>query len=411
MLPLEKDPQHHRTSHSLRRIAILLHTLPERTHRALLGQLDSADKQRVYVELESIGEIDVMEQHRVLVGMRDALQAERRNAESVESEIQDEIQIGRARVSKKRSHAVYPAAVEREQTRVENHPSPTTDRDPSAVGKTSDTETNSRDAVASEATVRAEVFAEWLHRVRASEIEQLLDGESSQTIAIVLSHSPDAHARAVLGRLPIELRGESLQQLAALDALPRSVVDWTLQHIQAKATGGSPTKPGGGDESSLGSLSERFSHTQAAGVLPQFNPHGFNSPVEVSNLTTMDVARSHQAAEQKTGSEVDDAVSRAEAEAEREAARIDRILNDLSPKELARALGMVTTKQAFLVLCGLSNETAETILDLLPTRQARKVRSDMRRMGQLQLSEIDAAKREVAQIAIRLTTEPCMMAA
>ena len=95
---------------AIRQIAILLHALPERTHRVLLGQLDGDEKSTIAEELNLLGDVDPLEQHRVLKRMHEALQSETSSAEHVESEIQDEIQIGKARVSKKRAGAVYPAA-------------------------------------------------------------------------------------------------------------------------------------------------------------------------------------------------------------------------------------------------------------------------------------------------------------
>lgn len=88
--------------------------------------------------------------------------------------------------------------------------------------------------------------------------------------------------------------------------------------------------------------------------------------------------------------------------AEQMAQRIDQFLINLPPEDLCYALGVGTTKQAFLVLCGLPNATAEAALKRLPRKEAKQVRNAMRSMNQLQISEIDQAKRAIAEIAIRI---------
>src|SRR6056297_3319730 len=92
-------------SAAARHVAILLECLPERTHKVLLGQLGDQEKRCVSEEWTALHDVDAMERHRVLKRMYEQLHAETQSVERVESEIQDEIQIGRARVAKKPSAA------------------------------------------------------------------------------------------------------------------------------------------------------------------------------------------------------------------------------------------------------------------------------------------------------------------
>ncbi|WP_182867659.1 FliG C-terminal domain-containing protein [Rhodopirellula sp. JC639] len=313
---------------SIRQIAILLHTLPQRTHRVLLGQLGADDKQRIADEMSSMSEIDAMEQVHVLNRMRDDLQSETSRVEKVESEIQDEIQIGRARVSKKRSQSMYRGS----------------------------------DSV-------AEASAEKTSETTAPPTPTDAGAPSKPAASWDVSDSPQP----------------SLAETQSIEQPERATPDDALRSMFAK-----------------------FHQTQAAGVLPRqslcYNtdplpqPHGLP---EASPETYRQSPHDTAAESPPSGAHVADPHSNADELAE----RIDRFLTQLPPQQLCRALGMVSTKQAFLVLCGLPNATAETVLDMLPRRQARKVRSDMRRMGQLQLSDIDAAKQIVAQIAIRFTQQ------
>lgn len=330
---------------SIRQIAILLHTLPQRTHRVLLGQLGDDPKQCIAKELLALGEIDALEQYRVLKRMHDALQQETTSARKVESEIQDEIQIGRARVSKKRSSPIYRAD--------ESNPD-------SVGGKT----------------------AAALPGGPAGNHSVPLSGETNQPN----NRSPQEH--------PFQTQTDVVTGQAAMPPTPE-----VLQSIFAQ-----------------------FHQTQAAGVLPAVAIHkatgiqpSVGQDVSHNSQRRNDERRSvlpiNTSVNASASSSPEKSTIDREAEASELAQRVDRFLVELPPQTLCRALGMATTKQAFLVLCGLPNETAETILDMLPRRQSRKVRSDMRRMGQLQLSDIDKAKQAVTEIAIRMAAPPTSFAA
>ena len=95
------------TPAKLRQIAILLHSLPSRTHGVLLGQLSSSDQESVQAELDQLGDVDPLEQFRIMKQMREHLTRETKSIDEVESEIHDEIQIGRARVSQTRKPTLY----------------------------------------------------------------------------------------------------------------------------------------------------------------------------------------------------------------------------------------------------------------------------------------------------------------
>ena len=326
---------------AIRQIAILLHTLPERTHRVLLGQLDGDEKQYIADELLSLGEVDAMEQYRVLNLLRDRLQAETQSVEKVESEIQDEIQIGRARVSKKRSNSIYRAS----ESASENAGEPAI-----LSQSTLENPVSTATIQSSESTVPA--TAECTSQTQSD----VVTGQAGMTPTpeVLQLMFTQFHQTQAAGVLPVAAmqRGSSMQDKASRDA-PRP------------------------------SNHERNDR-----------PHVL--PINGSNDGSINSV---------------EASDEAEIEAGELARRVDQFLTQLPPAELCRCLGMVTTKQAFLVLCGLPNETAETVLEMLPRRQSRKVRSDMRRMGQLQLSDIDAAKQVVTEIAIRMTTQPTSFAA
>ena len=76
---------------------------------------------------------------------------------------------------------------------------------------------------------------------------------------------------------------------------------------------------------------------------------------------------------------------------------IHRHLLGLSPQELCQTLGKVDTRQALLALCGLPTEVAEAVLAVLPRAHGKTVRRQLAALGSLRLREIDEAKEVVAR--------------
>ena len=352
------------TPHSIRSIAILLNALPERTHRTLLGQLSADDKHRVLGEMACMGQVDASEQHDVLSVMRDQLQAETVVVEKVESEIRDEIVIGRARLSKKpdSSHRRPDHVVEER------------------------TVPRSRGASANQVTAAFD----FIQIFGTENVGRALRRETAETIAWVLSAVDALTGAAILEHIDEAKRREALAQCASLREIDSKVLEMVANHLRSQLESLS--------ESGAQITSESYRRFERRrGRLGLFPTDGSHRSTVVGKIQA-----------QPTRPEPDrDELS--DAEAERQAESVDRVLMALAPKDLCRALGMVTTEQAFLVLCGLPNATAENALALLPRRLSRKVRSDMRRLGQLQLSEIDNAKLVVAEVALRLTVAPQRM--
>ena len=348
----------------LRRIALLLHSLPERTHRALLGQLTSDEKQRIQCELDSLGEVDPMEQYRALSVLRDQLQAETVVVEKVESEIQDEILIGRARLSKKPIASLH-------RTTSTNASAPS----PAAV-----------ESGLGHEPVSSQVF-DFLAQLEVEECAAILNRETPEVVAVCLSKIDPRYASTLLPKLTEELRAHAVRRLAGLGEATPEMLHAIAARLETQIR--KPERSAQMTSESFEQFAERFGASEAPGALEE-------SPMVVPFRDTSS-SRRRLPAHHGSPEQLD---------TDRQAEKVDRVLASLSPKELCRALGMVSTEQAFFVLCGLPNDRAESILALLPRRQSRKVRADMRRLGTLQLSEIDAAKLVVAQVALRLTVAP-----
>jgi len=81
-------------------------------------------------------------------------------------------------------------------------------------------------------------------------------------------------------------------------------------------------------------------------------------------------------------------------------------LKQLSPQHLCETLGKVQARSAMLALCGLPNQVTSAVLALLPKAESRKVREAMNSLGALQLREIDQAKEAVAYASLEVVNVP-----
>jgi flagellar motor switch protein FliG len=77
--------------------------------------------------------------------------------------------------------------------------------------------------------------------------------------------------------------------------------------------------------------------------------------------------------------------------------QIEKRLIELTPTQLCNALARVNTRKAVLALCGMSVAKVDAALALLPKPTAASVRQQMMSLQTINLREIDAAKAEVAQ--------------
>ncbi len=79
---------------------------------------------------------------------------------------------------------------------------------------------------------------------------------------------------------------------------------------------------------------------------------------------------------------------------------IAKHLESLTTAELCQALGRVDTRVAMLALCGLPNQVSESALAMLPKAAAKKVRSAMSSLHSLNLRDIDDAKEAIARVSV-----------
>lgn len=393
---------------ALRRIAVLLHALPEHTHAVLLDRLGTPTRRKIGEQMEALGDIDPMEQYRVLTQLKDHFDEDEDAYDQVESEIQDEISIGSSRYRKSRPTPFD--AIRALESNAES------DR--------------SKDTTQS----HSEPLFGFLDECDDAVLADLLRHEHPQTISVVLASIRPSQAAAVLTALPSDMQTETLTRIARLDDVDRETLKEVSDEIRHRLI------PDAGPDYAVG----RETLQAIIDAMPQdskirlaamhakvpsdseFTPslRLYPSPDDASNdssassdLTATDgnnAAKSDRHRESveamaewsnvPPGTPASTTPSSTPSWHDIETLAIesvDRILMNLSSQDLCKALGLVASRNAFLTLCGLPNEASEQALALLPRRQAKKVRHGMRHLGDLQLREIDAAKREVLVVAIR----------
>ncbi len=253
---------------------------------------------------------------------------------------------------------------------------------------------------------------EFLQKVPIEEMVALLSGEHPQTIALVLSSIAPKTAADVLPQLDSSVQKETLSRIGRLNDVPDSTLVEVGKHLHARY------------QETAGAASESSGARALQAIMAELPACLSGSPSETASSVTP-VPLGEQPDDSTTelkiaeGTEsVDPPIELADAELaaaeSKPPATIKQTLdsdNDLvdathahlislPPKELVAALGRVSTRDALLTLCGLPSETAEAAIGCLSRSKARGVRRGIDTLGPLQLREIDASKQAVALVSV-----------
>lgn len=369
----------HDSGVALRRVAIVLSSLPETTVARLLSGFGDEQQHAVRAAIRQLSDVDALERRRVL----DAFAESVRLGKSPLASENDAAEIVLSRAA--RQHREVPSAL----------------RERSPVS----------------ATAPLAFLSEVDDDVLTAEIGH----EHPQTIAIVLASLAPSQAARILQRLEVATRQETMRRLSKLDAPPPEVVQEIGSQLKQKllAHGARLGAPAGGSRAAgrvgqdvlrsilaeLPAAEEPPRHTAAQTTAPDHVDAstvgaGRNSdPVGwrlVSREETVPKESAPAAHRQRRPEH------RGEAPAADLTAAIHARLVALPTERLRQALASVETRQSLLALCGLPSAVAENVLASLPRRQARQVRRQLAELGTIQLREIDRAKAAVAAAADRL---------
>lgn len=376
---------------TMRRIAIVLASLPEPVAQRLLGSLHSDSQRSIRAALGSLSDVDPLERRRALDGFANSL----RKGRSPGSNHDDAAEI------------VFSRAAIRSL------------KDPSQG-------LNSRDnvggatagSVPASNTRKPPAPLAFLLDVDDETMVEHLSGELPQTLAIILASISPAQAARVLPRLDAAVRTEAMRRMANLKELPSELIDDIGNQLRHRLV---PTR----GTSGIG----RVALDAILAEMPQEVPQRDNSQrpemLEASKRsveanTTSTVAEGASTAMQPTvklaegtwpdngqgesrhavppNDDLDERNRAASPLASTDA--IHSYLMSLPIDRLRDSLAKVATRTALLTLCGLPNAKAEAVLASLPRRQSKQVRDQLSQLGALELRDIDQAKEAVATLAL-----------
>lgn len=383
----------HDSGAALRRVAIVLSSLPETTVARLMLGLGEEQQRAVRTAMRQLADVDALERRRVLDAFAESV---RRGRPPLASE-NDAAEIVLSRAA--RQHHEGPPPRER-----------TAAATPAPLAFLSDVDD---DAL-------------------AAEIRQ----EHPQTIAIILASLAPTQAARILQRLDVTTRQETMHRLGKLEPPAAEVIqdigsqlkNKLLAHgarfgamlngrpasgttgqvgqdalraiLAAMPSVGGPPSPANG--SAAAAPAPGHFETALAG-----DP--FNAAPAGWQRAPRDAAASREATPALPGSRARQ--GGAEPSVAESAEAVHARLVALSAERLRQALASVETRQSLLALCGLPRATAEKVLASLPRRQARQVRRQLAELGTIELREIDRAKAVVAAAADRFAQAPYGQAA
>lgn len=440
----------------LRRVAIVLSSLPGSVASQLMGGIDAATQQDVRRTMASLADVDPLERKRALHAFKVSVQ----QPDSLD---------------------VYQAS----STRVE-------DVAPSPPNRPGNAHPGSRVVPADETGFARVAEAEptpsessplaFLCSVDDESLFQLLATEHPQTVALVLaSISPDQAAR-ILPRLDVDVQRNALSRIGRLGEIPEAAIAEVAAHFRSCLS-----KQSTSERNALGrraldailaampadrTLTNHQEATSTAGDGPHrsFTDHHLRGQPLSGSFPSAERAAETLSARLKgvqsnkavsptirdsfsvggspatNGTRDRKSVDRRDAASEsqlrvasetrvRESQRqsfqptntfgpqrhqassfsstdaVHHHLVQLTPQLLCETLGRVDTRVAMLALCGLPNQVTDAVMAVLPRAQAKEVRQRMNSLGSLQLREIDRAKEAVAEASLDLTSSTVPVAA
>jgi len=412
---------------SLRRVAIVLDSLPAQTASMLLERVDGYSRHVIQQSIETLHSVAPEERQGILHSFKHRLSIKPTQADSpspvvmvqAAGSVQDEIVLGQT------DPATQPAAMS----------SARFGEQMAAFFPDDNGQAKSQRS-----------HFQFLDSVSIEDQVTLLSGEHPQTIALVLSSISPRTAADILPRLNNALQKQTLSRIGRLSDVPESTTAEVAQHLQTRHdqlfAGASDCSGKRALQAIMDEMPDLAnchaspnarqndgeptkmvqSSSAAAAGLPDPSLNMFAQPkagpVETTPLKIAESTRSfaindlpvdgvadHTSNVDVSGQwQEDESARRDPAEnAEDDQALVHAAhqhLLGLPAKDLVDALGRVSTRDAMLTLCGLPNSLAEAAISLLPRSKARDVRNGIESLGPLQLREIDAAKQAVALVSI-----------
>jgi len=380
---------------ALRRVAIVLSSLPEATSKILLSNLGPEHQRSIRAAIGGLVDVDPLERRRALDGFKSSI----RQGRSSLAGQNDAAEIVFSKVAMRQADA----------------------RDDRRTG-----------GGGPEETVNASSPFAFLSEVDDDAIANRVKDEHPQTVAIILASIAPGQAARLLAKLGVGLRSDAMRRLAKLDYPPAEMVEEIAGQLKQRlvyrpkngetetnrshgAVGGTSAQPLSASGKTAGAAALQAILAEMAGGDGNRNTAQSHPPARGDHLGYP--VQSHSQATSQ-----DDRRSAATIFAPSHASAVDAAFGEPSPRHdqrpsteaihdillatppsvLRQALANIDGRDALLALCGLPNTTAESILGSLPRRQARQIRQQMASLGGLELREVDRAKELVADEVQRL---------
>ena len=408
---------------AIRRVAIVLSSLPADVTSRLIGGLSGESKQRLSRELRALTDVDPLEKHRAIEAFKGSL-IDQQSGASGSGAREHVSQSGDtfSHTARPRQGEVDPIARVYRMDDVRN-----------TTPWQQDTESSSE---RTKGSISHELS--FLADIDDGVLTDLIAGEHPQAIALVLASIAPSQAARIVPTLEPRLQSETLNRISRLDEVSDEAIADLSEHLKSKvdryaAVPQFRRTTAGGNQTLQAILKEMPSNFEAptpsrteADIQRQAVPtelkterlssvdevHSPRIAKETVSESTKEIRResSEETLRKKTSHTSNTTAASSGATVPNFAVlnpqpfqstdEIHQHLIKMKPKELCNALAQVETRQALLVLCGLPNSVAESALASLPRSQAKQVRVKLARLGSLQLREIDEAKELVALASI-----------
>lgn len=218
---------------------------------------------------------------------------------------------------------------------------------------------------------RRGVVAE-LERLEPATLLGVVEDESPQTVAVILSQFDATKAADVLTQMTKERRGQVLFRMAKLETVPESTIkdieDEFAGELKALSAEQSRRKVGGVDA--------------AAAVMKRLKAPALDGLLD---------------AMQDVDSEVTDQIKRA-------LFTFEDLLR-ISGRGIQSLLKEIATDQLLLALRTASDDMREKIFGNVSSRAAAMLREELEMMGPVRLSDVEAAQRTIVERALQLEAE------
>jgi len=205
----------------------------------------------------------------------------------------------------------------------------------------------------------------------ARSIAEIIRYEHPQIIATVLSHLDGEQAAEVLSMLPENTRSDIIMRVATLDSIPPQALMELEDVMEMQATGEL-----GGKSSKVGGV------RVAANIL-----NNIESSIETRIMEEI------KGVDPEVGTQIEDLMF------------VFANLIDVDDRSIQTLLRELPTDKLLLALKASDQDLREKFFKNMSKRAAEMMRDDLEAMGPVKLSEVEAAQKEILQIARRMADE------